>query len=145
MWVCQGVTLVDNVDGGEELLLTDVRSLLCSHWKLLSFIQSLYITFDYRNVLDCWWCCCLFLYSFIVILCSQYALFSLLVCPQEAFGVPGFTPEEKMTVYKLTGRVMHFGNMKFKQKPREEQADVSPLRVEKVYLPLSSLPQFFSF
>lgn len=85
------------------------------------------------------------MYSFIVILCSQYALFSLLVCPQEAFGVPGFTPEEKMTVYKLTGRVMHFGNMKFKQKPREEQADVSPLRVEKVYLPLSSLPQFFSF
>lgn len=59
--------------------------------------------------------------------------------------VPGFTPEEKMTVYKLTGSVMHFGNMKFKQKPREEQADVSPLRVEKVYLPLSSLPQFFSF
>lgn len=37
MWVCQGVTLVDNVDGGEELLLTDVRSLLCSHWKLNIF------------------------------------------------------------------------------------------------------------
>lgn len=59
-----------------------------------------------------------------MILCSLYALFSLLVCPQEAFDVPGFTPEEKMSVYKLTGSVMHFGNMKFKQKPREVQADV---------------------
>lgn len=29
-----------------------------------------------------------------------------------------------MSVYKLTGGIMHFGNMKFKQKPREEQAEV---------------------
>lgn len=29
-----------------------------------------------------------------------------------------------MSVYKLTGGIMHFGNMKFKQKSREEQADV---------------------
>ena len=43
---------------------------------------------------------------------------------QEAFDVLGFTPEEKMSVYKLTGGIMHFGNMKFKQKSREEQADV---------------------
>lgn len=50
--------------------------------------------------------------------------FSTLVCTQEAFDVLGFTPEEKMSVYKLTGGIMHFGNMKFKQKPREEQADV---------------------
>lgn len=39
---------------------------------------------------------------------------SVLVCPQEAFDVLGFTPEEKMSVYKLTGGIMHFGNMKFK-------------------------------
>ncbi|XP_050929630.1 myosin-16 [Lates calcarifer] len=70
VWVCQGVTVVDNMDDGEELLLTDV-------------------TFD----------------------------------------VLGFTPEEKMSVYKLTGGVMHFGNMKFKQKPREEQADVDSTEV----------------
>lgn len=46
------------------------------------------------------------------------------VCPQEAFDVLGFTPEEKMSMYKLTAGIMHFGNMKFKQKAREEQADV---------------------
>uniref|UniRef100_A0A670YBE6 Myosin motor domain-containing protein n=1 Tax=Pseudonaja textilis TaxID=8673 RepID=A0A670YBE6_PSETE len=41
-----------------------------------------------------------------------------------AFDVLGFTGEEKNSVYKLTGGIMHFGNMKFKQKPREEQAEV---------------------
>ncbi|XP_038551249.1 myosin-16-like [Micropterus salmoides] len=70
VWVCQGVTVVDNMDDGEELLLTD-----------------------------------------------------------EAFDVLGFTPEEKMSVYKLTGGIMHFGNMKFKQKAREEQADVDSTEV----------------
>ncbi|XP_026180047.1 myosin-16-like [Mastacembelus armatus] len=70
VWVCQGVTVVDNMDDGEELLLTD-----------------------------------------------------------EAFDVLGFTPEEKMSVYKLTGGIMHFGNMKFKQKPREEQAEVDSTEV----------------
>ncbi|XP_051797509.1 myosin-16-like [Acanthochromis polyacanthus] len=70
VWVCQGVTKVDNMDDGEELLLTD-----------------------------------------------------------EAFDVLGFTPDEKMSVYKLTGGIMHFGNMKFKQKPREEQADVDSTEV----------------
>lgn len=43
---------------------------------------------------------------------------------QVAFDVLGFTAEEKIGVYKLTGGIMHFGNMKFKQKPREEQAEV---------------------
>ncbi|NXJ99855.1 MYH6 protein, partial [Corythaixoides concolor] len=40
-----------------------------------------------------------------------------------AFDVLGFTAEEKAGVYKLTGAIMHFGNMKFKQKQREEQAE----------------------
>lgn len=43
--------------------------------------------------------------------------------PQNAFDVLGFTQEEKNSVYKLTGAIMHYGNMKFKQKPREEQAE----------------------
>uniref|UniRef100_G3T1M4 Uncharacterized protein n=1 Tax=Loxodonta africana TaxID=9785 RepID=G3T1M4_LOXAF len=47
----------------------------------------------------------------------------------EAFDMLGFTPEEKIGVYKLTGGVMHFGNMKFKQKPREEQAEVDTTEV----------------
>lgn len=43
--------------------------------------------------------------------------------PQSAFDVLGFTQEEKNSVYKLTGAIMHYGNMKFKQKQREEQAE----------------------
>ena len=30
---------------------------------------------------------------------------------------------EKMALYKVTAAVMHFGEMKFKQRPREEQAE----------------------
>ncbi|XP_006150230.1 myosin-16 [Tupaia chinensis] len=69
-WVSQGVTVVDNMDDGEELQITDV-----------------------------------------------------------AFDVLGFSAEEKIGVYKLTGGIMHFGNMKFKQKPREEQAEVDTTEV----------------
>uniref|UniRef100_A0A8C3YJ31 Myosin heavy chain 16 n=1 Tax=Catagonus wagneri TaxID=51154 RepID=A0A8C3YJ31_9CETA len=69
-WVSQGVTVVDNMDDGEELQITDV-----------------------------------------------------------AFDVLGFSAEEKIGVYKLTGGVMHFGNMKFKQKPRDEQAEVDTTEV----------------
>ncbi|XP_012494347.1 PREDICTED: LOW QUALITY PROTEIN: myosin-7-like [Propithecus coquereli] len=47
----------------------------------------------------------------------------------DAFDVLGFSAEEKMGVYKLTGGIMHFGNMKFKQKPREEQAEVDTTEV----------------
>ncbi|XP_029433444.1 myosin-16 isoform X2 [Rhinatrema bivittatum] len=69
-WMCQGVTTVDNMDDGEEFLLTD-----------------------------------------------------------DAFNVLGFSADEKASIYKLTGGIMHFGNMKFKQKPREEQADVDTTEV----------------
>lgn len=65
------------------------------------------------------------------------------MCPQEAFDVLGFTPEEKMSVYKLTGGIMHFGNMKFKQKAREEQADVDSTEGIKSP-PLSPSLAFFS-
>ncbi|XP_004694582.1 PREDICTED: myosin-7 [Condylura cristata] len=46
-----------------------------------------------------------------------------LMATDNAFDVLGFTPEEKSSIYKLTGAIMHFGNMKFKQKQREEQAE----------------------
>uniref|UniRef100_A0A286ZPQ9 Myosin-6 n=1 Tax=Sus scrofa TaxID=9823 RepID=A0A286ZPQ9_PIG len=46
-----------------------------------------------------------------------------LVATDSAFDVLGFTSEEKAGVYKLTGAIMHYGNMKFKQKQREEQAE----------------------
>ncbi|XP_053282090.1 myosin heavy chain, fast skeletal muscle-like [Pleuronectes platessa] len=40
-----------------------------------------------------------------------------------AIDILGFTAEEKMGIYKFTGAVIHHGNMKFKQKQREEQAE----------------------
>uniref|UniRef100_A0ACB8F646 Myosin-7B n=1 Tax=Sphaerodactylus townsendi TaxID=933632 RepID=A0ACB8F646_9SAUR len=60
----QGVTTVDNLDDGEELMLTD-----------------------------------------------------------HAMDILGFGPEEKYGCYKIVGAIMQFGNMKFKQKQREEQAE----------------------
>ncbi len=42
---------------------------------------------------------------------------------QDAFDVLGFIQEEKNGIYRLTGAIMHHGNMKFKQKQREEQAE----------------------
>uniref|UniRef100_A0A673GRP8 Slow myosin heavy chain 2 n=1 Tax=Sinocyclocheilus rhinocerous TaxID=307959 RepID=A0A673GRP8_9TELE len=47
-----------------------------------------------------------------------------LMATDEAFDVLGFTQEEKNGIYKLIGAIMHYGNMKFKQKQREEQAEV---------------------
>uniref|UniRef100_A0A8C9RZF1 Myosin-7-like n=1 Tax=Scleropages formosus TaxID=113540 RepID=A0A8C9RZF1_SCLFO len=46
-----------------------------------------------------------------------------LMATDEAFDVLGFTQEEKNGIYKLTGAIMHYGNLKFKQKQREEQAE----------------------
>uniref|UniRef100_A0A8C3PA46 Myosin motor domain-containing protein n=1 Tax=Chrysemys picta bellii TaxID=8478 RepID=A0A8C3PA46_CHRPI len=60
----QGVTTVDNLDDGEELMATD-----------------------------------------------------------HAMDILGFSNEEKYGCYKIVGAIMHFGNMKFKQKQREEQAE----------------------
>ncbi|TWW70437.1 Myosin-2 Myosin heavy chain 2 [Takifugu flavidus] len=46
-----------------------------------------------------------------------------LLATDMATDILGFTNEEKVSIYKLTGAVMHYGNMKFKQKQREEQAE----------------------
>lgn len=35
----------------------------------------------------------------------------------------GFDEPEKVSLYKATAAVLHFGEMKFKQRPREEQAE----------------------
>ena len=42
---------------------------------------------------------------------------------QEAFAVLGIPADEKMGMYRTTSAVMQFGEMKFKQRPREEQAE----------------------
>lgn len=43
----------------------------------------------------------------------------------------GFLPDEKYGCYKIVGAIMHFGNMKFKQKQREEQAEAVGTESEK--------------
>ncbi|XP_068202771.1 myosin heavy chain, muscle-like isoform X29 [Palaemon carinicauda] len=42
---------------------------------------------------------------------------------EDAFDILGFSRTEKEDVYKVTASVMHFGEMKFKQRGREEQAE----------------------
>ncbi|NWW63736.1 MYH1B protein, partial [Ifrita kowaldi] len=49
--------------------------------------------------------------------------FILLLLFQSAIDILGFSADEKTAIYKLTGAVMHYGNLKFKQKQREEQAE----------------------
>ena len=48
--------------------------------------------------------------------CFNFAL-------QEAFAVLGFSDDEKISLYKCTSATMIFGDMKFKQRPRDEQAE----------------------
>ena len=42
---------------------------------------------------------------------------------QEAFDIMGFTDSETESLYRNTAGIMHMGEMKFKQRPREEQAE----------------------
>ncbi|XP_068604805.1 myosin-7-like [Brachionichthys hirsutus] len=46
-----------------------------------------------------------------------------LMATDDAFDVLGFTQEEKNGIYKMIGAIMHHGNMKFKLRQREEQAE----------------------
>lgn len=90
----QGVTTVENMDDGHELMATDVSC------KFLLSHQLQEPTEKKKTG-------------------SKIILFLL----QHAMDILGFTPEEKYGCYKIVGAIMHFGNMKFKQKQREEQAE----------------------
>ncbi|NXW78934.1 MYH1B protein, partial [Hirundo rustica] len=46
-----------------------------------------------------------------------------LMATDSAIDILGFTADERTAIYKLTGAVMQYGNLKFKQKQREEQAE----------------------
>ncbi|XP_044204638.1 myosin, heavy chain 7B, cardiac muscle, beta a isoform X2 [Thunnus albacares] len=48
-----------------------------------------------------------------------------LMATDHAMDILGFLPDEKYGCYKIVGAIMHFGNMKFKQKQREEQAEAA--------------------
>ncbi|XP_053282586.1 myosin heavy chain, fast skeletal muscle-like isoform X2 [Pleuronectes platessa] len=67
-------------------------------------------------------------YDFPLISMGQITVASIddkveLEATDNAIDILGFTGEEKMAIYKFTGAVIHHGNMKFKQKQREEQAE----------------------
>ena len=47
----------------------------------------------------------------------------MMLTVQDSFVVLGFDEPEKLSLYKATAAVLHFGEMKFKQRPREEQAE----------------------
>uniref|UniRef100_A0A8C6C518 Myosin-7B n=1 Tax=Monodon monoceros TaxID=40151 RepID=A0A8C6C518_MONMO len=46
-----------------------------------------------------------------------------LMATDSATDILGFSSDEKVSIYNLTGAVMNYGNLKFKQKQREEQAE----------------------
>ncbi|KAL6037826.1 hypothetical protein STEG23_003224 [Scotinomys teguina] len=46
-----------------------------------------------------------------------------LIATDHAMDILGFSVDEKCACYKTVGALLHFGNMKFKQKQREEQAE----------------------
>lgn len=47
---------------------------------------------------------------------------------QRAFDVMNFSVSEKDDLYKLCAAIMHMGEMRFKQKPREEQAEIEDMK-----------------
>lgn len=55
--------------------------------------------------------------------------FIILPTLQEAFDILGFSKTDKENVYRLTAAVMHFGELKFKQRGREEQAEADGTEV----------------
>lgn len=42
---------------------------------------------------------------------------------QESFDIMHFTEREKMNLFTVVAGIMHMGEIKFKQRPREEQAE----------------------
>ena len=89
----QGVITVDNMNDGEELMATDVR--------LVRGEQVPWLRWTLRS--------------------PGFSESS--PPPQHAMDILGFSVEEKCACYKIVGALLHFGNMKFKQKQREEQAE----------------------
>ena len=53
----------------------------------------------------------------------------------ESFDIMKFSETEKNNVYALTAAIMHMGEMKFKQRPREEQAEVDDVKGLKIQIP----------
>lgn len=98
---------MESMDDGQELMATDVSSSTLIQWTSNNKRFTIYRMRQIKSTC---------LYDFLPM---RTCLFLL----QHAMDILGFTPEEKYGCYKIVGAIMHFGNMKFKQKPREEQAE----------------------
>uniref|UniRef100_H0V075 Myosin heavy chain 15 n=1 Tax=Cavia porcellus TaxID=10141 RepID=H0V075_CAVPO len=66
--------------------------------------------------------------EFCVCSCGAVAVDSMddaeeLLATEKAMDILGFLPEEKYGCFKLIGAIMHFGNIKFKQKSREGELE----------------------
>jgi len=48
---------------------------------------------------------------------------------KEAFDILSFDQVERLDIYKITAACMHIGELKFKQKGREEQAEADGMEV----------------
>ena len=55
-----------------------------------------------------------------------------LAATDESFDILGFDQEEKNAIYRITAGIMHGGNMKFKKKQREEQAEPDGMEESKL-------------
>lgn len=114
----QGVITVDNMDDGEELMATDVRlvgaergacgvGLREAGWRPGLSLSALGLAGPWRS--------------------PDVSDPDVSCCPhpptQHAMDILGFSVDEKCACYKIVGALLHFGNMKFKQKQREEQAE----------------------
>ena len=76
--------------------------------------------------------CCV-LYDQLIFTLTLNMLFCLLL--QSSFAVLGISEEEKWPLYKCTCAVLFFGEMKFKQRPREEQAEADGTSGQFEHLP----------
>lgn len=57
---------------------------------------------------------------------------------EDAANILGFTDDQRIAMYKTCAGILHWGNGKFKQRPREEQAEVADAacKFNKEILPL---------
>lgn len=52
---------------------------------------------------------------------------------EEAARVLGFSDEQRIAMYKTCAGILHWGNGQFKQRPREEQAEVADSAGKKTF------------
>jgi len=76
----------------------------------------------WRTGVRSYWCKSFFIISAFKVCVKSWDNWSRLLS-QQAMDILGFLADEKYGCYKIVGAIMHFGNMKFKLKQREEQAE----------------------